>query len=73
MCKLSNVGVFDDSIWGVNFGADYDGIFIAICVQIKKSLGLVFKTIPFLLESSLTLLEKFWYLWSSSKLQGIMF
>jgi len=40
VCKLlSNVRVFDDSIWAVNFGADYDGIFIAICVQIKRSLG----------------------------------
>lgn len=44
-----------------------------ICVQIKKSLGWVFKTLPFLLESSLALLEKFCYLWSSSKLQRTVF
>lgn len=67
------MGVFDDSIWVVSFGKDYDGIFVVICAQIKKFLGLIFKTFSFLLESSLALLEKFWYLWSSSKLQGIMF
>lgn len=44
-----------------------------ICVQIKKSLGWVFKTLPFLLESSLALSEKFCYLWSSSKLQRTVF